>query len=877
MDRPSFARTKIQPPRPRAVSLIERPALDARLAEALCSHRLVLVCAAAGYGKTAALAAQFARRSALPAGTALAWISVDEGDDLHRLLDCIVAALEPFDPPWRTAPEALVSAVGDASRAARRSIAGELINTLDACDVPRGVIVLDDAHRIDDPAVFEFLDLMLERLTPRWTLAIASRVPPPLALARLRALGELAEFRQHDLQFDRAEAHRLAAAAGLDAASADAMLERTQGWAVGLRLAVNAQRSGAGGIANVDRHMFEFLAAEVLDQLAPELRDFLLRTSVLPELTATKGAAVSGNPRAGMLLEQIESQGLFVTTLDETERTLRLHDLFRGALEHRLARERPDELPELLKRAAACETDPTRVVALLLRAGELDRAARVLLDHGLALLTEGALASVARLLEQFPAGYAAQSPLLQQLRGLFGWAHWDFAAMLAAMQRAEAGYRAQGDDEGVRLAQAYQSIALIPLGRATESSARLGTLRREALGTETRVIVLVACLWHAIELGSIQRVGPLLDELMDCLEPSSDLSLWYRAHPVARCNGLPGTARALERYVEGTLRLTEGKPMPLRASAFLQRGWRAAWDGRLDDAEDALRLAQGDAQWLGHPPSLKSQICLFNATLRTLRGEREAALAAARALVDDAPRGYGEWAIWMLLFHAARVAAACEDLPALRGYAERLRNSRGGLPRSIAGNLAWLEGHAAQAVTMWTDALSDEGRLDRLGHAIETRMRLAGAHVARGRRADAARVLQPVFERVDAYAGVGGVLFARAALPALGGAAWGDELGAPERARLRAWLDLAEQRGAAPPASPARPAGAGSTVASCELSARELEVLERIAAGDSNKLIARAFDLSPHTVKRHVANILDKLGVASRGQAAAWHRARGRA
>jgi LuxR family transcriptional regulator, maltose regulon positive regulatory protein len=56
------------------------------------------------------------------------------------------------------------------------------------------------------------------------------------------------------------------------------------------------------------------------------------------------------------------------------------------------------------------------------------------------------------------------------------------------------------------------------------------------------------------------------------------------------------------------------------------------------------------------------------------------------------------------------------------------------------------------------------------------------------------------------------------------------------------------------------------------LSRRELEVLARIAAGDSNKLIARAFDLSPHTVKRHVANILGKLGVASRGRAAAcWH------
>jgi len=59
------------------------------------------------------------------------------------------------------------------------------------------------------------------------------------------------------------------------------------------------------------------------------------------------------------------------------------------------------------------------------------------------------------------------------------------------------------------------------------------------------------------------------------------------------------------------------------------------------------------------------------------------------------------------------------------------------------------------------------------------------------------------------------------------------------------------------------------------LSAREREVLERIAAGDSNKVISRLLDISPHTVKRHVGNILDKLGLASRGQAAAWLREHG--
>ena len=79
---------------------------------------------------------------------------------------------------------------------------------------------------------------------------------------------------------------------------------------------------------------------------------------------------------------------------------------------------------------------------------------------------------------------------------------------------------------------------------------------------------------------------------------------------------------------------------------------------------------------------------------------------------------------------------------------------------------------------------------------------------------------------------------------------------------LLAALDRARQTAGTPIAT------AAPTLAA--LSRRECDVLERIAAGDSNKMIARALALSPHTVKRHVANILDKLDLRSRGQAAAW-------
>jgi LuxR family transcriptional regulator, maltose regulon positive regulatory protein len=123
---------------------------------------------------------------------------------------------------------------------------------------------------------------------------------------------------------------------------------------------------------------------------------------------------------------------------------------------------------------------------------------------------------------------------------------------------------------------------------------------------------------------------------------------------------------------------------------------------------------------------------------------------------------------------------------------------------------------------------------------------------------------------------------------------WGTHLNATQVAALRHWSAVAGRAvptvlPAAQPAAPApaavRPATgaptqivapmtAGAAASEALLSAREHEVLSRLAAGDSNKLIARTFDLSPHTVKRHVANILDKLALESRGQAAAWYRAR---
>jgi len=194
--------------------------------------------------------------------------------------------------------------------------------------------------------------------------------------------------------------------------------------------------------------------------------------------------------------------------------------------------------------------------------------------------------------------------------------------------------------------------------------------------------------------------------------------------------------------------------------------------------------------------------------------------------------------------------------------------------------LAAHEGRSDDAIAGYIEALADADALSVYGQATEIRLRLALAQLARGRLAEAAAAVEQVVAeaRREGRPGAGALMLGATKLRALAAADWEGRLPATAAATLNAWAAMLPAPATAPVRLPGVAAGSGPSVASpagtapVALSPRELEVLRHIAAGDSNKLIARAFDLSPHTVKRHVANILDKLVLQSRGQAAAWYR-----
>nr|WP_316641859.1 LuxR C-terminal-related transcriptional regulator [uncultured Roseateles sp.] len=886
MQTPTFARVKIQPPRPRP-GLIVRSRLDRPLAAALASCRLVLLSAPAGFGKTAALTQQIA---ALPASTALAWVAADADDDLNRFAACLVAALDPFDLPWRSSPEAMV-ATQDGSRTARQALASELLNALDATEVARGLIVIDDAHRIEDPAVFDWLNLLIARLPPHWGLVISSRIDPPLPLAKWRAAGELAEFRQEDLRFDHGEVEHLVASAGHQPAEADSLLQRTQGWAAGLSLALSARQRG-GGATLTTRHMFDYMASEVLDDMPEALRLFLLRCSVLPELTPARCAAVSGDAQAALLLEEVERRGLFVSVLVEDGaeggRTLCLHDLFRDCLDDRLRRERPQELVELLKRAARSDDDPARRIGYLLRAGAWEEAEQVLGEVGADLLTAGAVSTVQRFVEQFPAEFRDQAPLLQLVRGLVSWARWDWPSMCEATQLAAQGFARRGERNLELRALSYHAVALSGLGDEPASRAVYEALISQPIDTETRCRAQLAACWHALGDGQRSRFAPLWHEIVDGLEQLPSLARWYECSPLPTFVGAPGMRAPMQRYVDGVFaRLPDGTTA-LGAVNLMLGGWLQLWAGDVAAAEASAELADEHCRWLGRPANVHAMVGMFHAMVHAVRGRHEAASACMGNLIVEMNAGQAELKRpqqrAFALFHAIRVAVVAEDSATLQRLAGVLRAS---YPASewavgvdqrmtLPAHLAMAEGRLEQACAHWRRALAHEEYIDVFGQALETRFRLADALLQSGgpaERAEAARTLAPVFERVRSSGECGGVLMAGPqVLARLAEQDWQAALPAADAAQLSAWAELAVALRA--PTPPENQAPSLAQDAAQTLSPRELEVLTRIAAGDSNKLIARAFDLSPHTVKRHVANIFDKLGLSSRGQAAAWLHAR---
>jgi LuxR family maltose regulon positive regulatory protein len=413
--------TKLNMPRP-GPGLVPRPRLAQRLDDGL-RRGLILVCAPAGYGKTVLLA-DWARNGEHPA----AWLSLDTGDnDPARFWRHAVAALDRARPgiAGRVGP-----LLGPPAPASFEALVTALVNELAAGGDGDEVVllVLDDYHVIGAGPVHESLGFLLAHRPPGLVLVLASRADPPLALARRRVRGQLAELRAAELRFTAGEAAALleqVAGAPLQAlpdADVAALAARTEGWAAGLQLAALSLRGRpdvAGFVAaftGSHRYVLDFLAEEVLERQSREVRTFLLETSVLERLSGPLCDAVTGRAGSQALLERVERAGLFMVPLDEVRGWWRYHHLFADLLRARLRQEQAGRAAQLHSNAAAWYEQrglADDAIRHVVAAGELTWAARLIEQHFDAIFfLHGEAATIHRWLSALPGDMVRSRPRL---------------------------------------------------------------------------------------------------------------------------------------------------------------------------------------------------------------------------------------------------------------------------------------------------------------------------------------------------------------------------------------------------------------------------------------------------------------------------------
>ena len=376
---------------------------------------LTLVDAPAGYGKTMLLRSWCAEQS-----RAVAWVTLDAADeDPVRLWTYVASAVDRVGEGLGRPALARLAVPG-----ARVELAVDaLLNGLVAYARPLA-IVLDDLHLLGSEASFRSLEHAVERLPDNVRLLAATRSDPPIRLARLRARGALSEIRVRELAFTVDEARELLVRReGIELADEqlELLVQRTEGWPAGLYLAALWLRDradpqqGVRAFAGSHRQVADYLAGEVLESLAPETKDFLMRTSVLGRLTPELCDAVLGREDSAAVLADLNRSNVFIVALDGRGEWYRYHHLFGELLRLELAEARLEEPAELHRRAAAwCRGRGLVEDAIehAAAAGDDATVAEVLAEHELELFRSGRVAMFLSWIKRLPPELLIEHPSL---------------------------------------------------------------------------------------------------------------------------------------------------------------------------------------------------------------------------------------------------------------------------------------------------------------------------------------------------------------------------------------------------------------------------------------------------------------------------------
>ncbi|MGC9357109.1 MAG: LuxR C-terminal-related transcriptional regulator [Anaerolineae bacterium] len=849
-------------------------------------HRLTLISAPAGFGKTTLLS-EWASHAAQPA----AWLSLDESDNhLTRFLSYLVAALQQVEPHLgRAIPETL--------RAPQpppvETLITSLINQINALTGDL-ILVLDDYHLVTSSQIHQALGFLLKHQPNNLHLVIATRADPPLPLARLRGRRQLTELRQAQLRFTAEEAAIfLKRLSGLDLSAGEiaALEERTEGWITGLQLAALSMRgcenvSGfVSSFSGSHRYVLDYLTEEVLLRQPEEIREFLLSTSLLERLSAPLCDAVlatdeSANERINKsaserqdtsqaILEHLEAANLFVVSLDDQRVWYRYHRLFADLLRARLEELHPDRVPHLHHRASVWyeqEAMLDEAMKHAIASGDQARAAQIVESHGRSLLMHGELTTLLRWISDLPEetiqtsaviciNHAWALLLTGQLNGI--------EERLQQVEKLLEGHSKDPRQGDIAVIRAYRAAQEGDVARTVDLARlaleRLPPSKQGERGVAFFVLAgahLMAGDWGSAkdafaQAAAVGQQGENLHIAVPALNSLADIqALQGHLHQAQR------TAREAVDLVTGT----SGQPLPIAAGALSALAELAyEWN----DLDEALAYASRSLD-LGRLWGNSDTLGISYLTL--------AEILAAHGRLHEAQDVFRE---------AERFSQEASLLPT---FFPRLQRTRVRL---------WLARGDLAAAAAWAKVVTFDPR-----HPVyaETSLALARVHLALGNPGNTLQILSPLLEMARTQ-NLTSWLIEGLALQALAHHAQRDEeqalatltealtLAQPG-GYVRRFVDIgpamlpllkeAAARGIVPDdllaalgdvADRPKPSPAQPLIE--PLSDREIEVLSLVAQGLSNREVGRRLHIAESTVKSHLNNVYGKLGVDNRTQAAA--------